>query len=125
MLNETIVCEGYGNALTRYPFRQDYMTRFRSCERQAREQGKGLWREALTGSARAQAQPVSASAGEIKGNSNSHIYHLPTCPNYGKVSTKNAVTFTSEEEAQQAGYRSCTSSVRIIESGLLRDANRA
>lgn len=42
MLNETIVCEGYGNALTRYPFRQDYMDRFRACERQAREQGKGL-----------------------------------------------------------------------------------
>src|SRR4029450_14060652 len=43
MLNETIVCEGYGNALTRYPFRSDYTTRFRSCERQAREQGKGRW----------------------------------------------------------------------------------
>jgi micrococcal nuclease len=45
MLNETIVCEGYGNALTRYPVRQDYMARFRTCERHAREQGKGLWAE--------------------------------------------------------------------------------
>jgi micrococcal nuclease len=39
MLNEMIVCEGYGSALTRYPFRQDYMDRFRTCERHAREQG--------------------------------------------------------------------------------------
>jgi micrococcal nuclease len=105
MLNETIVCEGYGNALTRYPFRSDYMARFRSCERQARKQGKGLWGEGVAVPARAQTQPVSTSAGEIKGNSKSHIYHLPTCPNYGKVSVKNVVMFASEEEAQQAGYK--------------------
>lgn len=43
MLNEALICEGYATALTRYPFRQDYMERFRACERQAREAGKGLW----------------------------------------------------------------------------------
>jgi micrococcal nuclease len=47
MLNETIICEGYANALTRYPFRSDYMERFRTCERQAREQSKGLWGDGL------------------------------------------------------------------------------
>lgn len=43
MLNEAIVCEGYAPAYTRFPFRQDYMERFRACEREARDQGKGLW----------------------------------------------------------------------------------
>jgi endonuclease YncB( thermonuclease family) len=68
MLNETIVCEGYGNALTRYPFRQDYMDRFRTCERHAREQGKGRWAERLAVPAKAAPPPLSAAEGEGKGN---------------------------------------------------------
>ena len=43
MLNEVIICEGYAPALTRYPFRRDYMERFRTCAQQARAAGKGLW----------------------------------------------------------------------------------
>ena len=36
MVNETIICEGYANAYTRYPFKQEYyIDRFRACERQA------------------------------------------------------------------------------------------
>ena len=33
------------------------------------------------------------------------IYHLPTCPDYGRISAKNVVPFKSEEEASKAGYR--------------------
>jgi len=33
------------------------------------------------------------------------VYHLPTCPHYGKVNTKNAVPFKTEAEALKAGYR--------------------
>jgi len=43
MLNEVIICEGYAPALTRYPFRREYMERFRTCAQQARVAGKGLW----------------------------------------------------------------------------------
>ena|SRR5215813_4766285 len=109
MLNETIVCEGYANAYTRYPFKPEYMDRFRACERQAREQGKGLWREGLAGTAAASPVPVhSAStpaAGAIHGNTHSKIYHLPTCPDYTKLSEKNVIVFATEAEARQAGYR--------------------
>jgi micrococcal nuclease len=98
MLNETIVCEGYGNAYTRYPFKQDYMDRFRTCER--------LWGEGLAAPASAAAsQPASAAEGEIKGNRRSMVYHLPTCPDYGRINAKNVVPFTTEEEAMKAGYR--------------------
>jgi micrococcal nuclease len=103
MLNETIVCEGYGNAYTRYPFKQEYMDRFRACEHSAREQGRGLWAEdalALTVPA-----PSAAATGDVRGNQRSKIYHLPNCPNYNDVSPANSVVFTTETAAQEAGYR--------------------
>jgi len=40
-LNAEIVKQGYGHAYTRFPFR--YLKEFRQLEREAREQGKGLW----------------------------------------------------------------------------------
>ncbi|CAM3673095.1 Endonuclease-1 [Pseudomonas reidholzensis] len=62
--------------------------------------------------ARPAAQPSLASAssgggeGVIVGNQNSHLYHLPSgCPGYSQVSAKNRVAFTSEPEAQAAGYK--------------------
>lgn len=42
----------------------------------------------------------------IIGNRNSHVYHLATgCPGYNQVSQKNQVTFSTEAQAQVAGYR--------------------
>ncbi len=42
----------------------------------------------------------------IKGNRKSKVYHLPEgCPSYGRVSERNIVSFSSEAEAQAAGYR--------------------
>jgi len=40
-LNAEIVKQGYGHAYTRFPFK--YLDEFRLYEREAREQGKGLW----------------------------------------------------------------------------------
>lgn len=40
-LNAEIVKQGYGFAYTRFPFR--YLEEFRKNEREAREQGRGLW----------------------------------------------------------------------------------
>ena len=47
-------------------------------------------------------QPAS---GQIVGNKNSKIYHLPGCSTYNSVSEKNRVTFNTAEEAEKAGYR--------------------
>lgn len=105
MLNETIVCEGYSPAFTRYPFRQDYMDRFRSCERQAREAGKGLWAaEGARESAPTTAQGKGEQGGVVHGNRRSLAYHLPTCPDYDRLSPQNIVPFQTEAEALQAGY---------------------
>ncbi|HXG51778.1 MAG TPA: thermonuclease family protein [candidate division Zixibacteria bacterium] len=41
LVNAEIIRQGYGHALTRYPFK--YLPEFRDLERHAREQGNGLW----------------------------------------------------------------------------------
>jgi micrococcal nuclease len=105
MLNETIICEGYSPAFTRYPFRQDYMDRFRACERSARQGNKGLWREERVATTVAPSARSSQTRGEIHGNRRSKIYHLPSCPNYSRLKPENVVPFASEAEAVQDGYR--------------------
>lgn len=42
LLNAEIIKQGYGFAYTKYPFR--YMEEFRQYEREARQNGKGLWK---------------------------------------------------------------------------------
>jgi len=58
---------------------------------------------------RVAAQQTLASVtgtGVIIGNRKSQVYHLSVgCPGYGQVSAKNQISFTSEAEAQAAGYR--------------------
>lgn len=43
--------------------------------------------------------------GQIIGNKNSKIYHVPGGGSYGKVSEENRVYFATETDAQKAGYR--------------------
>ncbi len=43
LLNLEIVRQGYGHAYTRFPFSR--MEEFRAAEREAREEGRGLWAE--------------------------------------------------------------------------------
>lgn len=53
----------------------------------------------------AQLTLASSDKSQVKGNSKSHIYHLPQCGSYAKLSEQNTVLFTSESAAQAAGYR--------------------
>lgn len=46
----------------------------------------------------------TATAGRIVGNRNTKIYHVPGQADY-RMSSKNAVYFSSEAQAQAAGYR--------------------
>jgi hypothetical protein len=48
---------------------------------------------------------VSASEGTVRGNKRSKVYHLSGCPGFATMSAANIITFSSEAEAQQAGYR--------------------
>lgn len=42
-LNLEIIKQGYGFAYTKYPFK--YLEQFRQAEKEAREQGRGLWKK--------------------------------------------------------------------------------
>ena len=54
----------------------------------------------------AQVTPERTSTpGEIHGNRASKIYHLPRCSGYERMSPANRVSFASEADALQAGYR--------------------
>ena len=46
----------------------------------------------------------TTQSGQVIGNKNSKIYHLPGCPGYNTVSEKNQVKFNSAAEAEAAGY---------------------
>lgn len=50
-------------------------------------------------------KPVQNSNGRIIGNRNSKIYHRPDCPDYQKVSEKNRMYFSTNAEAERAGFR--------------------
>jgi methylphosphotriester-DNA--protein-cysteine methyltransferase len=47
---------------------------------------------------------TETATGDVIGNKNSKIYHLPGCPGYKTVSEKNQVVFKSAAEAEAAGY---------------------
>jgi hypothetical protein len=49
--------------------------------------------------------PPSTSDVIVRGNHRSKVYHLSGCPGFNTMSQTNIITFTSEAEAQQAGYR--------------------
>jgi len=93
-VNEKLVAEGYARVLT-IPPNVKYAERLLAAERQAREEGRGLWG--------LEEQPRK---GLIKGNINSKgekIYHVPGGRYYDV--TKPEVWFETEEEAQAAGFR--------------------
>jgi Metal binding domain of Ada len=48
---------------------------------------------------------VASTNGAIVGNKRTKVYHRPDCPGATKVSQQNRVRFTTEAEAQAAGYQ--------------------
>ena len=55
---------------------------------------------------RAVTSTTNTAAGiNVRGNRNSKIYHLPSCPSYARVGEHNRVPFESEAAARGAGYR--------------------
>jgi micrococcal nuclease len=128
-LNAEIVKRGYGHAYVKYPFK--YLDQFRGYEREAREEGLGLWadppeadeQKATTEPARVwvntaskvaptstggatQATASAAQAGNpatrVWVNTSSRVYHCPGTRYYG--TTKNG-KHMRQDEAQAAGHR--------------------
>jgi phosphatidylserine/phosphatidylglycerophosphate/cardiolipin synthase-like enzyme len=62
-------------------------------------------RQASASPARTTPATPARGNGEVHGNKNSRVYHLPSCPGYAGMNPTSRVTFSTEAEAQQAGYR--------------------
>jgi endonuclease YncB( thermonuclease family) len=79
---------------------------YAEAESSARNAKLNLWSkpgiQPPSGSMEPPAAPAEAS---IIGNKNSLIYHWVGCGGYEKVSSQNRVTFSSWQEAENAGYR--------------------
>lgn len=116
--NAILIKEGYGQLAT-FPPDVKYVDIFKSLERDARNNKRGLWQnperigERLDKKEEVKKENTAAeenskqgiASGKIQGNKNSKIYHIPGGQNYGKVSPKNSVWFDTEAEAQASGYR--------------------
>lgn len=57
------------------------------------------------GEVRAAPAAGDGARAQVRGNRNSKIYHLPSCPSFSKVGHGNRVAFPSESAARDAGYR--------------------
>jgi micrococcal nuclease len=88
LFNRELVRQGYGRALTRFPFR--LRDQFVADESAARRAARGLW--ALT------------PDGPVIANRRSRLYHLPGQSHYNDIAPQNRVYFPSEEAARAAGY---------------------
>jgi micrococcal nuclease len=125
MFNERLVAEGYANTMTVAP-NVTYAERFVSLEREAREEGRGLWgieegaqSDADAGGAAATdadaiapdsanepLNPANCDDPQIKGNINSRgdrIYHVPGSRYYDATIAEKM--FCTIEEAEADGFR--------------------
>jgi len=108
-VNAEMVKEGYAQAAT-YPPDVKYADLFVSLEREARENGLGLWALASispTPSSTPSPSPTQTTAANYIGNSNTKVFHRPTCKYVSQIAPEHIVYFSTREEAISAGYRPC------------------
>jgi len=93
---------------------QELRAAYDVAEREARAAKRGLWVDAQPQAPwEHRRQPLSAggppalagASSPIVGNRSSKVYHLATCPDFGKVAEQNRVPFATEAAAVAAGYR--------------------
>lgn len=92
LFNRLLVEEGYALEVA-YPPNLKYQKDLAQGEREAIGEKRGLWKEDKT------FDPP------IKANKKSGIYHLPTDPNYDRISPKNTLYFEKQSQAELEGYR--------------------
>ncbi|WP_409295459.1 thermonuclease family protein [Peribacillus sp. SCS-26] len=115
LFNEILIREGFARTAV-YPPNTKYVDQFRKVENDARQSKKGIWsiedyaqedgyNTSAGKSASGTPDKAGSCEGKIKGNENSHVYHVPGGSYYDSPKKANIVWFCSEKEAQDAGYR--------------------
>lgn len=107
--NAKLISSGYAHAYTKYPFKQEFMDLFRQLERDARENGRGLWAadsSVVTEASSTQTlKDTNTSAQVIKQdkywiNTRSGVRHNASCRWFGKTSQGH---YTDEQEGRACG----------------------
>lgn len=133
MFNEMLLEQGLARVAYVYAPNTKYVDEFYAIQKEAQKKGVGIWsienyaqedgyHPAANQETKSPSPAVPAKGsgtqnnpghdqesnlnckGKIKGNANSHIYHVPSGSYYDST-TDNIVWFCSEKEAQEAGYR--------------------
>lgn len=107
--NAKLISSGYAHAYTKHPFKQEFMDLFRQLERDARENGRGLWaadssvatETPSTQTLKDTNTPVQESKqGKYWINTRSGVRHNASCRWFGKTSQGH---FTDEQEGRACG----------------------
>jgi micrococcal nuclease len=116
LFNQVLIEKGFARVAV-FPPNTKYVDQFREVQKKAEKTGTGIWsienyvqEKGYDSEAAEQRDEVPAAGegnceGQIKGNKNSKIYHLPSGNFYDEVAEQNMVWFCSEAEAEAAGYR--------------------
>jgi micrococcal nuclease len=104
MFNEVLLYEGYAQMAT-YPPNVKYVEVFEAAQRDARENGRGLW--GIIEETPDTSQEDNPSPNKFLGNANSKKFHYPDCSQGQRTKTSNQVWFESKKEALDAGYEPC------------------
>lgn len=88
-----------------YPPNVKYVEVFEAAQRDARENGRGLW--GITEESPEASQEDNPSPNKFLGNANSKKFHYPDCSQGQRTKTSNQVWFESKKEALDAGYEPC------------------
>ena len=108
MVNRQMVAEGYANTYTAYPF--VYIDEFRELERQAREEGRGLWADDVLHALSPDAPQVFRAApgsDALVASLTGRVFHRPSCSHASRIRQANRIYFVDRDDAEAHDYRAC------------------
>ncbi|WP_049752567.1 thermonuclease family protein [Candidatus Desulforudis audaxviator] len=94
LFNAHLLLDGYAQLMT-VPPNVKYADYFREFQREARENGRGLWGAAVD------------EEDFYVGNSGTRRFHRPDCPSAGQIAPQNRTRFETRTDAFELGYEPC------------------
>jgi micrococcal nuclease len=103
MFNKLLIEEGHASVST-YPPNVKYVDDFITAQKNAREEGKGIWSSDVD---RYQPSDSKPNAAKYIGTTRSFKFHTFTCKWGRKITSNNEVFFETRDEAIDAGFTPC------------------
>jgi micrococcal nuclease len=94
LFNARLLLDGYAQLMT-VPPNVKYADNFREFQREARENGRGLWGTAVD------------EEDSYIGNSSTRRFHRPDCGSAGRIAPQNQIRFETRADAFNSDYEPC------------------